>query len=87
MIVKHYFGECRSDSRHSDWESMKGVFFLMCPNQKHNQKNVQNGYKHMAGRTLEFKMVKKDVYICTLHFVRLRTEIAYHTPQGFELDL
>ena len=59
MVVKRYFGECRSDSRHSDWEFMKGVFFLMCPNQKHNQKNVQNGYRHIVGRTLKFKMLRK----------------------------
>ena len=87
MIVKCYFGECRSDSRHSDWESMKGVFFSYVPKPKTQPEKCAKWVQAYSRKDLRVHDVKKDAYICTLHFVRLRTEVAYHTPQGFELNL
>ena len=75
-FVKRWFGECRSDSQYSGWETMKGGMYQ---NQKHNQKHVQNGYKHVAGRTLQFRMLRKMYTSALCILYDFRTEVP-HTP-------
>ena len=70
MVVKHCcYGECRSDSRHSHLESMKGVFFINVPKPKREPEKCARWVQACSRENFTVQDVKKDVYICSLHFV------------------
>ena len=70
MVVKHCcFGECKSDSRHAHWESMKGVFFINIPKPKTQPEKCATSVQACCRKDFTVKDVKKYVYICSLHFV------------------
>ena len=70
-MVKHCsYGQCRSDSRHSDRPHMQGVFFIPFPKPKSDIERCRLWVKR-CGRPhtqLNVDKITKDVYVCSKHF-------------------
>ncbi|XP_041858672.1 uncharacterized protein LOC121650918 [Melanotaenia boesemani] len=70
VTTKHCcFGVCRSDSRYSDREHMKGVFFIPFPKPGREPEKCQRWVRACKREGFTEKNVTKDTYICSLHFL------------------
>lgn len=70
VTTKHCcYGTCQSDSRYSDREHMKGVFFLPFPKPKKDLEKCKKWVHACRRAAFTTNSVTKDTYICSKHFV------------------
>ncbi|XP_070533446.1 uncharacterized protein [Ptychodera flava] len=63
------YGNCRSDSRYSHRDEMKDVFFIRFPKAHRNLEKCQRWIYACGRKGFCIESIKKDTYICSLHFV------------------
>ena len=68
--TKHcWFGVCKSDSRYSCKEHMQDVFFIRFPKPHKELDKCKRWARNCGRQGFTFESIKKDTYICSLHFV------------------
>ena len=63
------YGTCKSDSRYPDRPEMEGVFFIRFPQSKKDPEKCMRWANACSRQNFSVENVKKDTYICSLHFV------------------
>ena len=63
------YGTCTSDSRYSDREHMKGVFWIPFPKPKRNLEKCQRWIRACGRELFTVEKVSQWTYICSKHFV------------------
>ncbi|XP_077996416.1 uncharacterized protein LOC144449712 [Glandiceps talaboti] len=70
VTTKHCcYGVCRSDSRYSDRDHMKDVFFIPFPKPTKDFEKCRRWTKSCRRDNFGPENVSKDTYICSLHFI------------------
>ncbi|XP_053402864.1 uncharacterized protein LOC128558078 [Mercenaria mercenaria] len=63
------YGKCNSDSRYLDRPEMKDVFFIRFPKPGKDFEKCVRWVKACSRKGFDETWVKKDTYICSIHFV------------------
>ena len=63
------YGNCKSDSRYSNREDMRDVSFIRFPKPHLNFEKCQKWIYACGRQGFSVDNIKKDTYICSLHFV------------------
>ncbi|XP_076349849.1 uncharacterized protein LOC143246664 [Tachypleus tridentatus] len=70
MVNKHCcWGSCRSDSRYSGKESMRGVVFIPFPKPRRSREKCERWVRACLRKDFSIQNVTKNTYICSKHFV------------------
>ena len=70
VATKHCcYGVCDSDSRYSDRDRMKNVFFISFPKPSRDLQKCRRWIQSCRRDNFGIENVTKDTYICSLHFV------------------
>ncbi|XP_060578712.1 uncharacterized protein LOC132735740 [Ruditapes philippinarum] len=63
------YGTCNSDSRYPDRPGIENVFFIRFPQNKREPEKCIRWANACSRRDFDASRVRKDTYICSLHFV------------------